>query len=482
MQGTLESIYTNVNPSVVNIQVTSGTQSSTNQQVNPSPFGNQQSAPQVQQALGSGFVFDANGDIVTNNHVVDGADSVTVTFSDGRVLPAKVVGKDPDSDLAVINVANAGPLTPLQLADSDQVKVGELAVAIGNPFGLSGSMTVGFVSALGRSLPSNETQSAAGAPTYTIPDVIQTDAAINPGNSGGVLLNDLGQVIGVTAAIESSTRSSAGIGFVIPANIVKRVVPELIKNGKFEHPYLGISGTDLTPQAAKAMSLSESQRGALVINVSAGGPSDKAGVKGSDKSTQIDGQDAQIGGDVIVGIEGHKVNTFDDLVSNLFKYGVIGQSVKLDIIRGGASQSVDVVLTARPAAAVALQPQQQSGTNTVPRFGGRSSLGISALNLDATLAQAMNLKADQQGILVERIQSGSPAEKAGLKASDKPFTYQGQPVMIGGDIVTGLNGKAVTTVQELRSALSAVNPGDTLKLTILRDGKEMTLDVTLATN
>jgi serine protease Do len=467
MQGTLETIYANVNPSVVNIQVSSG--------------GLGTSGQPAQQALGSGFVFDNKGDIVTNNHVVAGADTVTVTFSDGRVLPAKVVGTDPDADLAVINVANAGQLTPLQLTNSDQVKVGEMAVAIGNPFGLSGTMTVGFVSALGRSLPANETQAANG-PSYTIPDVIQTDAAINPGNSGGVLVNDQGQVIGVTAAMESSTRSNAGIGFVIPANIVTRVVPELIKNGKFDHPYLGISGTDLVPQLAKAMNLSESQRGALVINVASGGPADKAGLKGSNTPAQIDGQTAQVGGDVIVAIGGQKINTFDDLVSYLFKNGVIGQSVKVDILRGGNPQTVDVTLAARPTAAAAAQPQANN-QNPVPRLGGpRVSLGIAGISLDSTLAQAMNLKQDQQGILVEQVVNGSPAEKAGLVASTKPFTYQGQQVMIGGDVITAANGSPVTSVQDLRTALNNVNVGGTLHLTILRGGKEMTVDVSLASN
>jgi len=479
MQGTLEAIYTNINPSVVNIQVTSNTSSAQNQS---SPSGNSPSGSQVQRALGSGFVWDTNGNIVTNNHVVDGATSVTVTFSDGRVLTAKVVGQDPDADLAVIKVDNAGQLSPLQMTNSDQVKVGEMAVAIGNPFGLSGTMTVGFVSALGRTLNANEAQTS-NAPSYTIPDVIQTDAAINPGNSGGVLLNDQGQVIGVTAAIETSNGSSAGIGFVIPANIVSQVVPELIKNGKYSHPYLGISGTDMTPQLAKAMNLSDSQRGALVVSVASGGPAEKAGLKDSTQTTTIDGLTAHIGGDVIVAIDGQKVNTFDDLVSILFKNGVVGQSVKVDILRGGVSQSVNVVLSARPATA-AVQPQQQANSqNPTPRFGGpRTSLGIAGINLDATLAQAMNLKQDQQGVLVERVQSGSPADQAGLVASTTPFDYQGQQVVIGGDIITAIAGNPVSSIQDLRSALSNTKPGDQLKLTIMRNGKEISVNVTLPGN
>ena len=482
MQGTLEALYTGINPSVVNIQVTSPTSSARGQQNQASPQGNSPSGLQMQHALGSGFVWDSNGDIVTNNHVVDGANSVTVTFSDGRVLTAKVIGQDPDADLAVIKVDNAGQLTPLQMANSDQVKVGELAVAIGNPFGLSGTMTVGYVSALGRTLNANEAQTGS-TPSYTIPDVIQTDAAINPGNSGGVLLNDQGQVIGVTAAIESSGQSNSGIGFVIPANIVSQVVPELIKNGKYEHAYLGISGTDMTPQLASAMNLGAGQRGALVVSVAAGGPADKAGLKGSTQTVTIDGLTAHVGGDVIVAIDGQKVNSFDDLVSILFKNGVVGQSVKVDILRGGSSLSVNVVLAARPASA-AVQPQQQANNqNPAPRLGSpRMSLGIAGINLDATLAQAMNLKQDQQGVLVERVQTGGPADKAGLMAGTTPFTYQGQQVMVGGDVITGAQGSPVTSLQDLRLVLSSAKAGDQIQLTILRNGKAISVNVTLPGN
>jgi serine protease Do len=218
-QGTLENIYTAVSPSVVNIRVvqkadTSGLDSS---QYPGFPFFNlpqgQQPQQQYQSALGSGFVWDQNGDIVTNNHVVSGTEKIEVTFSDGTIVPAKLVGADPDSDLAVVKVdVPADKLPPVQLGDSNSVKVGQLAIAIGNPFGLEGTMTTGIISAVGRSLPADETSTQS----YTIPDVIQTDAPINPGNSGGVLINAEGQVLGVTSAIESPVRANAGIGFAIP--------------------------------------------------------------------------------------------------------------------------------------------------------------------------------------------------------------------------------------------------------------------------
>ncbi len=214
-QGTLEEIYSRVNPSVVNIQVVVPVSADSLQLPEgfTNPFGQDPSNPQsenpVQQGLGSGFILDTEGHVVTNNHVVDGASQITVNFSDGSSYPATVVGKDANSDLAVIKVeAPADLLKPVTLADSDQLKVGQMAIAIGNPYGLEGTMTVGIISALGRSLPV-DMQSAAGG-SYTIPDVIQTDAPINPGNSGGVLLNDLGQVTGVTSAIESVLRRERG--------------------------------------------------------------------------------------------------------------------------------------------------------------------------------------------------------------------------------------------------------------------------------
>ena len=215
------------------------------------PFFNlpqgQQPQQQYQSALGSGFVWDQNGDIVTNNHVVSGADKIEVTFSDGTIVPATLVGADPDSDLAVIKVdVPADKLHPVQLGDSSAVKVGQLAIAIGNPFGLEGTMTTGIISAVGRSLPANDNSTQS----YTIPDVIQTDAPINPGNSGGVLVDVQGQVLGVTSAIESPVRASAGVGFAIPSAIVNNVVPALIKDGKYVHSWLGISGTTLVPDLA----------------------------------------------------------------------------------------------------------------------------------------------------------------------------------------------------------------------------------------
>ncbi len=347
-ESTLESIYSAVSPQVVNIMVLSPASSSSNFQNVPG-FNNNQPQNQLSQALGSGFVWDTKGDIVTNNHVVDGATKIEVTFSDGTTLPANIVGQDPYSDFAVIKVdAAANKLLPVTMADSTQVKVGEIAIAIGNPYGFEGSMTVGTVSGLGRDLPTSQVDQTSGA-TYSIPDVIQTDASINPGNSGGVLVNDLGQVIGVTSALESASGSSSGIGFAIPAEIVSKVVPSLISTGKYDHPYLGVSGTDMTPDIASAMNLPTDTRGALVIQVSPGGPAAAAGLQGSNNTVTINGQQGTVGGDVITAIDGQTINSMSDIIAYLAIHTQVGQTISLTILRNGQTQNVKVTLGTRPS-------------------------------------------------------------------------------------------------------------------------------------
>jgi serine protease Do len=241
----------------------------------------------------------------------------------------------------------ANQLQPVQMGDSNQIKVGELAIAIGNPFGLSGTMTTGIISALGRTYPVDNSGAQTG-PSYTIPDVIQTDAPINPGNSGGVLVNDQGQLLGVTFAIESSTNSSSGIGFVLPSASVQRVVPSIIQTGKYEHAFIGISGVGLTAQLATAMSLDAGQRGALVEDVTPNGPAEKAGLKGSSKQLDINGTTENVGGDVITAIDGQAIKSMDNLIAYLANSTNVGQKVTLTILRDGKQMSVDVTLGLRP--------------------------------------------------------------------------------------------------------------------------------------
>jgi len=353
MQSTLEQIYNQVSPSVVYIDVLTSGSSSTSLQLPPGhPFFGTPAQQVPSEAQGSGFVWDTQGDIVTNNHVVAGASKITVTFSNGTTVDAKLVGADPNSDLAVIKVnVPADQLHPVALGDSSQVKVGQVAIAIGNPFGLSGTMTQGIVSGLSRSLPvdtSSNSGSTSQGPVYNIPDIIQTDAAINPGNSGGVLVNSDGQVIGVTAAIRSPVDANSGIGFVIPSNIVQREVPVLIQTGHYDHPYLGISGTDLTYDLAKAMNLNPTQKGALVISVSPNGPAAAAGLQGSNRQVTISGQPAEVGGDVITALNGQTINSFEDLSSYLLNNTQVGQTVTLTILRQGQENTVQLTLGALP--------------------------------------------------------------------------------------------------------------------------------------
>ncbi len=338
-----EQIYEQTNPSVVNIVV------AVKGQVIPfSPFGGPR-IPQDRYQYGSasGFVYDRDGHIITNNHVVAEADKIRVTFADGTTVPATVVGRDPDSDLAVIKVATEElDLRPVELGDSDKLKVGQRVIAIGNPFGLEGTLTTGVVSALGRSLPTSETEVGT---YYTIPDVIQTDAAINPGNSGGPLLDTQGRVIGVNFAIESSVRSSAGVGFAIPVNLVKQVVPVLIETGRYQHPWLGVSVITLSPDMAEAMKLPRNQRGALVAEVTPNSPAATAGLRASKDQITIEGQSVPVGGDVIVAIEGYQVKKSDDLIYYLVRHTKVGQEIKLTVLRGGNTVTINATLTTRPA-------------------------------------------------------------------------------------------------------------------------------------
>jgi len=303
-------------------------------------------------SLGSGFVYDNQGHIVTNYHVVEGAQKqVEVDFVSGFKAYGTIVGTDLDSDLAVIKVnAPAEELHPLPLGDSDALLVGQSVVAIGNPFGLSSTMTTGIISALGRTLDSMH--STSGGQFFTAGDIIQTDAAINPGNSGGPLFNLNGEVIGINRAIRTvnSTTSgeplNSGIGFAVSSNIVKRVVPVLIQKGSYEYPYMGVSSNDeLNLPVIEALGL-KAQNGAYVVSVVSGGPADKAGLRAGDKPTSIDGLLA--GGDLIVGIDGRPVKVFDDLLRYLINNKVPGDTVVLTILRGGETLDITITLAARP--------------------------------------------------------------------------------------------------------------------------------------
>lgn len=322
----LPELFERAENSVVQITVRAGEES---------VFGNER--------LGSGFVYDSNGNIITNNHVVEGADSISVTFLDGSVYKASIVGADPYTDLAVIKAdVPKEKLAPLPLGDSSKLQVGQQVAAIGNPFGLSGSMTTGIISQLGRLLPLNEVQGG-----FSIPDVIQTDAAINPGNSGGPLLDLRGEVVGVNSAITSGTGEFAGVGFAVPSNTVKKIVPVLISEGRYRHAWLGISGTDLTPEIAEALNLKDT-KGFLVIDIVADSPADKYGIKGGNKQVNIDGRQIRLGGDVITAIDDIPVRKIDDILIYIQREKSIGDEMVLSIIRDGEPMEITIVLDERP--------------------------------------------------------------------------------------------------------------------------------------
>lgn len=303
------------------------------------------------QSLGSGFVFDKEGHIVTNYHVVEGTEDFEIDFSSGFKTRGELIGTDLDSDLAIIKVdAPSGELHPLRLGDSSQLKVGQAVVAIGNPFGLNGTMTSGIVSGLGRTLESF--REAPGGANFTAGDIIQTDAAINPGNSGGPLLNYAGEVIGVNRAIRTLNFTpgeepiNSGIGFAIAINIVKRVVPGLIEDGEYSYPYLGISSySDLGLFEQEALGLPQST-GAYVNTVTPGGPADKAGVIGGSEATDFPGLLA--GGDLIVAIDRQAIKSFNELLSYLINYKSPGDTVVLTVLRDGKELDLELTLEERP--------------------------------------------------------------------------------------------------------------------------------------
>ena len=292
-------------------------------------------------SVGSGFVFDLFGNIITNAHVIDNADNITVTFLDGSQYNASIVGMDKFTDIAVINVEEKPDyLHPLEIGDSSALKVGEPVAAIGNPFGLSGSMTSGIVSQIGRLLPSHDTG-------FSIPNVIQTDAAINPGNSGGPLLNMNGEVMGINTAIQSGTGQSAGIGFAVPSNTISKVVPVLITEGKYSHPWIGISGQDINPDLAKIRNLNHS-KGFLIVTVIPDSPAEMAGLKGVSEIEKIDNKEYPKDGDIIISVDGKEVRKISDILIHLQEEKSVGDEMILGIIRDGEQMDIILTLVVRP--------------------------------------------------------------------------------------------------------------------------------------
>jgi S1-C subfamily serine protease len=439
-------------------------------------------------ALGSGFVYDNEGRIVTNSHVVSGADKVEVTFVDGNTYSAKVIGGDPYTDLAVLQITDnnfsAKRVVPLTIGNSSNLQAGERVAAIGNPFGLYGSITEGIVSGLGRLLPISETEPAnpqqgilgpvKNSPAFSIPNIIQTDAAINPGNSGGPLLNMKGEVIGINTAIFSNTGSYSGVGFAIPSDTMKKVVPSLIQRGIYEHPYLGVSGIDVTSDIAKVMKLNET-KGFLVTDITSGGPADKAGIHGGDVLTDINGTEVELGGDVIIGIDNTTVRKIDDMLSYLETKRQVGDTAKLTIVRDGRPQEVNVTLSDRSLSQEDQQQQQrlQSSQKQKP------SLGISGMNVTPEIAKAINLTNQTTGFLIVDVIAEGPADKAGIRGGFAITNINGTEVELGGDVIIGIDNTTVRKIDDLLSYLDTKKVGDIVHLQVFRDNKVEDVAVTL---
>jgi S1-C subfamily serine protease len=326
----LINLYQRANPAVVYIEVL------VEQEGTFMPLGS-----------GSGFVVDTEGHIVTNNHVIEEADAVHITFFDGSLADATVVGRDPYSDLAVIQVNVASErLTPLELGDSSTLQVGQRVIAIGNPFGLEGTMTVGIISALGRTLAAQVLQENG---SFSNPEIIQTDAAINPGNSGGPLLDAYGRVVGVNYAIRSETGVNSGIGFAVPVDTLKHIMPHLIDEGTYRYPYLGIISDNRFTLAELAGPLGLPViRGALIAEVQPGTAAAQAGLRGGDREVEVMGMRVRAGGDIIISIDGYELRNFDDLIAYLVRETQIGQHVLLTVIRDGEELEIPVTLGERP--------------------------------------------------------------------------------------------------------------------------------------
>jgi serine protease Do len=488
--------------------------------------------------IGSGFVYNNNGSIVTNYHVIStSAGSLTnqpqgesgskvdinVAFKDGTIYPATLVGADPFSDIAVIDVPEEAKdkLVPLPVGNSSELRVGQQVVAIGNPFGLSGSMTEGIVSGLGRLIPSSEDErlprtpedapappadpSIPGTPpsdegppsfppsipdedarntvrmgSFSIPDVVQTDAPINPGNSGGPLLDLRGNVIGMNTAIFSSTGESAGVGFAIPSNTVNKVVPSLISSGVYQHPWLGISGTDITPEIARVLGLDEA-KGFLVTDITSGSPADKAGIRGGYKIDDIDGMEVRLGGDIVIGIDNNTVRKIDDILSYLEREKKAGDDVQLSVLRDGKLlQTLPTTLAIRPSPTSQIQQSSQQEQQQDQNEGKPAWLGLSGTEVIPDIAQAMNLSSDTKGFLVTEIVADGPADKAGILGGYKIENINGNEIALGGDIIVRMDNVTVTTPESISTYLSnEKHAGDTVQLGIIREGQSNQVNMTL---
>ena len=449
-------IVKNTTPAVVNIAVTGGEGSARRRGglPPPGPFGGPPGeepgggesptpppiphGPPVphgrpDQSAGSGVVFDSNGYIVTNNHVVEGATQITVTLSDRREFAATIVGTDPKTDLAVIKI-EANDLPALKWAEYEKLQVGDLVLAVGSPFGLSSTVTLGIISALGRG--------NVGIADYE--DFIQTDAAINPGNSGGALVNMNGDLIGINTAIFSRTGGSEGIGFAIPSSIALDIVESLQKTGKVIRGWMGVAIQEITPALAKSFKLPEQRKGVLISDVNENGPSHAAGIKR---------------GDVVVAFNGKEVQTVSQL-RNLVARTMVGRNAQVKVVREGKEQIISVVVAERPTDELLAKkepaPPKEQGETVKPPDNVLASLRVQAL--DNALMSQLNIPARTTGVVITAIDSGGQAEAAGLQR---------------GDVIQEVNHEPVKTLDDYQKAVAKINKEELAVLLVNRQGNSL---------
>jgi len=416
-----------VRPGVVNIQVAKTVKNAGFGFPNAfrTPFGdffgpfseeNPHRSPE-QQGVGSGFVISSDGYILTNNHVIDDATQIKIKLSDGKEYDAKVVGRDPKTDLALLKAEGASNLHPLQLGDSDSLKVGNWVVAIGSPFGLEQTVTAGIVSAKGRVI---------GSGPYD--NFIQTDASINPGNSGGPLLNTEGQVIGINTAIFSQSGGNVGIGFAIPVNMAKEIVPQLEEKGHVTRGWLGVGIQKITPELAKSFGLKD-EKGALVSQVAKGGPAEKGGIET---------------GDVIVEFDGKKVADMNDL-PRVVASTPVGKTVPVKVLRGGNVVDREVKIA------------EMEQKEEVANVSTRKPLGMAVQNITPEIAKGLGLKTET-GVVVASVVPGSPAAKADIRS---------------GDVIQQVNKKPVKDVEDFKQKIENAKDQETILLLIQRGASSL---------
>ena len=400
----------------------------------PDPRGNPRQQPPGQQddehkqlSGGSGFIISPDGYILTNNHVVEGATKVEVHYNNGQVATAKIIGTDPPTDIALVKIDVGDSLPTVKMGDSDTIRVGDWAVAIGNPFQFENTLTVGVISAKGRSLGLSET-------TTSFENFIQTDAAINFGNSGGPLLNANGEAIGINTAIRAMAQN---LGFATPINVAKRVLPQLREKGKVTRSYIGVRIQDVNQERRDAFKLPNT-KGAFVEQVDTNTPAAKAGIQP---------------GDVIIQVDNVPVNSTRDLIDYI-SYQPPGSKVRLDVIRSGARKSLMMTTEERPA--VADQGEGQNNRNNQDETPTHSKIGISVDQMSPRYAQSYGIPETQKGIVVTFVKEVSPAGDANLQE---------------GDLITQVNGRAVSDVNDLKSVIESAKPGDYLRFYVTRYGR-----------